>query len=156
MRIRPRVRGRVRLALLVPVVVAIVLGILGMHGFDTHGVNMHGAIEHTETGTPVTSVMPGHDPLAAERGDAHSTAHPGTGAAGHASGEAVGMSGLVMLCVAMLTGAAAALLSLLVRRSRLPKVWAVLQPAGRVRPEPLVLRVGTGPPSAWRFSVIRC
>jgi hypothetical protein len=155
MRIRLRTRGRVRPALLVPAVVAIVLGILGMHGFDTHGVNMHGAMLHAETGTSAASVMPGHDPLAAERGDAHSTARPGTSAT--ASGEAVGMSGLVMLCAAMLAGAAAALLSLLVRRSRLPKVWALLQPAGRVwRPEPLVLRVGTGPPSAWRFSVIRC
>jgi hypothetical protein len=146
----------VRPALLVPAVVAIVLGILGMHGFDTHGVTMHGAMAHAEAGTSAASVMPGHDPLAAERGDAHSTAHPGTSATGHAGGEAVGMSGLVMLCVAMLAGAAAALLSRLVRRSRLPKVWAVQQPAGRVSPEPLVLRVGTGPPSAWSYSVIRC
>jgi hypothetical protein len=156
-RSRPRTPGRVRPALLVPAVVAIVLGILGMHGFDTHGVNLHGTMAHTEAGTSAASVMPDHDPVAAERGDAHSTAHPGTSAAGPVSGEAVGMTGLVMLCVAMLAGAAAALLALLVRRSRLPKVWALLQPAGRVwRPEPLVLRVGTGPPSAWRFSVIRC
>ena len=64
---------------------------------------------------------------------------------------------MVMLCAAMLAGAAVALLALLVRRGRLPKVWAVLQRAGRAwRPEPRVLRVGTGPPSVWRFSVIRC
>ena len=57
----------------------------------------------------------------------------------------------------LLAGAAVALLVVLVRRGRLPKVWAVLEPAGRVRPVvPAVLRVGAGPPAVWRFSVIRC
>ena len=159
--IRPRTPVRVRPGWLAPAVVAIVLGILGMHGVDAHGVNMHGAMAHAEAAaTSLVSVMPGHDPVAVEHGGAYSTAHTGMTADDHGSGDAGGMSGMsgtVMLCVAMLAGAAAAMLGLLVRRGRLPRVWAVLKSAGRLwRPKACVLRVGTGPPSVWRFSVIRC
>lgn len=154
-----------RPGLLAPVVVAIVLGILGMHGLDAHGVHlshvtMPGAMVHAEAATSSAAVMPDHGPVAAEHGDAHETARVETGAAGHASGDigdVEAMGGMVMLCAAMLAGAAAALLAFLVRRGRLPRVWAVLQRAGRAwRPEPRVVRAGTGPPSVWRFSVIRC
>ena len=152
----PRMLGRVRPALLAPAVVAIVLGILGMHGIDAHGVTMHGAVAHAEAATSM--VMPVHDPDPVEGGEAHSTPHPETSAAGHNSGDAGGMGGMGMLCVAMLAGAAAALLAFLVRRGSRPKVWAVLKPARRGwhPAPPHMWRIGTGPPSVWRFSVIRC
>ena len=152
----PRTPGRVRTALLAPAVVAIVLGILGMHGIDAHGVTMHGAVAHAEAATSM--VMPVHDPDSVEGGEAHSTPHLETSAAGHNSGDAGGMGGMGMLCVAMLAGAAAALLAVLVRRGSRPKVWAVLKPARRGwhPAPPHVWRIGTGPPSVWRFSVIRC
>lgn len=154
--LRPRTLLRVRPGLLAPAVVVIVLGILGMHGVDPHAVNMHGTAAHDEAATPSSSVMLGHEPVAAARDDAHSTTHSATSSAGQSSGDAGGMSIMMMVCVAILAGAAT-LLVLLVRRGRLPKVWAVLQPARRVwRPDTRVLRVGTGPPSVWRFSVIRC
>lgn len=156
----PRTPGRVRPALLAPAVVAIVLGILGMHGIDAHGVTMHGAVAHAEAApsTATSMGMPVHDPDSVEGGGAHSTPHPETSAAGHNSGDAGGMGGMGMLCVAMLAGAAAALLAFLVRRGSRPKVWAVLKPARRGwhPAPPHVWRIGTGPPSVWRFSVIRC
>lgn len=164
-RVRPRVAGRVRPGLLAPVVVAIVLGILGMHGLDAPGVHLShvttpSAMMLAEATTSSAAVMPDHGPVAAGHGDVHSTARGGKGAAGHASGEigdVGGMGGMMMLCAAMLVGAAAALLAFLVRRGRQRRVWAVLQRAGRAwRPEPRVVRAGTGPPSVWRFSVIRC
>ena len=154
---RPRTPIRVRPGLLAPVVVTIVLGILGMHGVDAHGVNMHGAMAHAAAATSSRSVMPVHGPVAAAGEDQHATSHSERGVAGQSSSDAGGTGGMVMLCVAMLAGAAAAVLGLLVRRGRLPKVWAVLQLAQRSgRTMSHVLRVGTGPPSVWRFSVIRC
>ena len=154
-RTRPRTPVRVRPALLAPAVVAIVLGVLGMHGVDAHGVNMHGTMTHAEAATSTVTAV--HDPGAVQHGGAHSTPHSETSATGHSSGDAGGMGGTVMLCVAMLAGAAATLLALLVRRGRRPKVWAVLQPPRRGwHPAPHTWRLGTGPPSVWRFSVIRC
>lgn len=163
MRIRLRAPDRARPALLASAVVAIVLGILGMHGVDAHGVSVHGAMSRadaaTSSVTSSASLMPVHGAVGLERGDVHPTAHPGMSAAIDASpdlGVMDGMGGMVMLCVAMLAGAAA-LLGLLVHRGRPTKVWAVLQQAGPGwNPQRRVLRVGTGPPSVWRFSVIRC
>ena len=156
LRTRPRTRVRLRPALLAPAVVAIVLGVLGMHGVDAHGVNMHGTMTNAEAATSTVTAV--HDPGTVERGGAHSTApHSETSATTHNSGDASGMGGTVMLCVAMLAGAAATLLALLARRGSRPKLWAVLQTARRMwRPAPHVWRIGTGPPSLWRFSVIRC
>lgn len=163
-RTRPLRGGRVRPALLAPVVVAIVLGILGMHGIDAHGVNSHGSMTHPDAANPATAVMADHKHVAVHSADAPSGGNTSSGdVAGHPSGHVAGtegmgdVGGMVMLCVAMLAGAALALLTLLVRRGRLPDVWPVLGPAGRVRtPVLAVLRVGTGPPVVWRFSVIRC
>jgi hypothetical protein len=161
----PRVRllpgGRVRPWLLAPVVVAIVLGILGMHGTSTHGADLHGSLTSAASVPPATVVMAGHEPAAVDGTVTHAAGHVApAGAAGHPAGHAEGTSGvggMVMMCVAMLAGAAVALLTLLVRRGRLPAVWAVLLPAGRSRVAvPAVLRLGTGPPAVWRFSVIRC
>lgn len=155
LRPQPRIPVRVRPRQLAPAVVAIVLGILGMHGLDAHGVNMRGTMTHAEAATPTVTAV--HDPGTVGRGDAHSTPHLETSATSHNGGDAGGMGGMVMLCVAMLAGAAGALLALFVRRGRLPTVWAVLQPAQRLwRPKACALRAGAGPPNVWRFSVIRC
>ena len=155
LRTRPQTPVRVRPGLLAPAVVAIVVSILGMHGVDAHGATMHGTMTHAEAAT--STVVAVHDDGTVERADAHSTPHSETSATDHNSGDAGGMGSMVMLCVAMLAGAAATLLALLVRRGRRPKVWAVLQPARRGwHPAPHVWRIGTGPPSVWRFSVIRC
>lgn len=165
-RIRPRSGGWTRPALLAPVVVAVVLGILGMHGIGVHGVNLHGPTTHAaHPASPTAPVMAGQD-TTADVGAAVTSNH------GHAAGEATsiasdqpdGQTGgtndrgeMAMFCVAMLAGAAAALLAVLVRCGRLPQLWAVLPPAGRVQPlELAVLRVGAGPPPVWRFSVMRC
>lgn len=158
-RIRLLLGGRPRPVVLAPVVVALVLGILGMHGIDAHGVNLHGPVTHADTATPTGAVMAGHAP-SVSAAVASNDAHP-AGEATHASSrsddQTGGTGGSVMLCVAMLAGVAVALLTLLVRRGRLPQVWADLDPAGRLRVVvPAVLRVGTGPPAVWRFSVIRC
>lgn len=156
LRVGPLLGGRVRPGLLAPVVVAIVLGILGMHGIDAHGVNLHGSTTRAAA-APATAVMADHGPVAVDSHHALSAGTPSSDAPGHPAGHAGGTGGVVMLCVAMLAGAALALLTLLVRRGRLPKVWAILDPAGRARTAvPAVVRVGTGPPAVWRFSVIRC
>jgi hypothetical protein len=153
----------VRPGLLAPVVVAIVLGILGMHGIDAHGVHRHGTLADARAATPSAPVEAAHASVGPDHGDAHLPGRSGTDASVHAGGDPSdaagmgGMGGMVMLCGAMLAGAAIALLAGLVRRGRLPKVWAVLEAAGRPRAVvPAVLRAGTGPPAVWRFSVIRC
>lgn len=159
-RVRPLFGGRVRPGLLAPVVAAIVLGILGMHGIDAHGVHRHGALADARAAAPSAPVERVHASVALEHGAAHLPGRPGTDAsapAGGDAGDASGMGGMVMLCGAMLAGAAIALLAVLVRRGRLPRVWAVLHAAARPRAVlPAVLRTGTGPPAVWRFSVIRC
>jgi hypothetical protein len=158
-RIRLLLGSRVLPGFLAPVVVAIVLGILGMHGIDAHGVNLHGPVTHAASATPTAPVAAGHDPAAVRvaSNDAHSAGQATRHASSQSDDQTGGLGGSVMLCVAMLAGAAVALLAVLVRRGRLPKVWALLDPAGRLRAVvPAVLRVGTGPPAVWRFSVIRC
>lgn len=161
-RTRPRTWGRVRPGLLVPGVVAIVLGILAMHGVGAHGLNIHGATvpgatASAEAATASLAVMPPHEPAAATHGNARPPAHPGMSPTAHSSGDRGGMSGMVMLCVAMLAGAATALLAFLVHRGRPSRIWAVVALARREwRPATRVLCVGTGPPHVWRFSVIRC
>ena len=154
-----------RPGLLAPVVVAIVLGILGMHGIDAHGVNLQSPMTHAaHAATPTAPVMAGHDPATpgptVTSDDVHSAGEVTSSRSSESDGPTNGtggMGGMVMLCVAMLAGATAALLAVLVRRGRLPRVWAVLKSPGRMRPVvPAVLRIGTGPPAVWRFSVIRC
>lgn len=167
-RLQPLLGARVRPGPLAPVVVAIVLGILGMHGISAHGTDRHGSVTRAATATPAAAVVPDHRSGAAHGTDAHSVGNAsgsdaagsdaaGSDAAGRPAGHAEGTGGMVMMCVAMLAGAAVALLTLLVRRARLPEAWASLGPAGRLRVAvPAVLRVGAGPPVVWRFSVIRC
>jgi hypothetical protein len=156
-RLRPLSGGRVRPGLLAPVVVAIVLGILGMHGIDAHGVHRHGALADARAATPPVAVGTAHASVAPDHGDAHLPSRSGADAVIAAvgdPGDVGGTGGMVMLCVAMLAGAAAVLLAVL---GRPPRAWAVVQRARGVWPAaPPALRIGTGPPHVWRFSVIRC
>lgn len=130
-------------------VLAIVLGIFGMHALSLHGTT------HAEPSPRVATALTGS--MAADAVTEHGPHQSGasddtddTGGTGH------GMGDMVMLCVAMLT-AAATLLALLVLVRRVPRLWAVLRPAAaRFRPTSWLNPTGTGPPPVWQFSVIRC
>ena len=144
-------RSRSRPTLLTLAVIAVALGILGMHGLGAHGV------------TPGVAAPPGiAAPVAAHGVEDASGAHAGhVRHVGHERPSPVehedGSSGMLMLCVAMLAGSAAALVVALVARARPTRPWAVLAPAPPPwLPRRLVLEIGTGPPSVWSFSVIRC
>jgi hypothetical protein len=164
-RTRAHLRGQVHPGLMSTMVVAVVLGILGMHGFDPHGVTGHSSHTGPTASTTHTSHA-GHAasfmgeaamatsvhlslPATAERAVA-SAFEPGD-----ASGTG-GMDAMVMLCVAMLAGAAAGLLVLALRRGALARVRRFDLLLGGAQGVPTPLRVGTGPPALWRFSVIRC
>ena len=160
---RPTTRAGLRAsALLVPAVLAVVLGILGMHGLSTHG-----ATAATAVGAPLVDAAPaaaaedatGH-PIdhAAGHPTGHSSVHPTSHSSGHADQHGHGgAESAAMLCVAMLVGAAAAVVTLLVRRSWPAPTRAAQAPWARLsHPRPARLRIGTGPPVAWRFSVVRC
>lgn len=135
-------------AALAALVAALVVGILGMHALTLHGPSSeayaaapiaahgdHAATVHAATQEPATS-------------------GPAGSAAGYGSGQHA--DHLLMLCAAMLAVAALLLLARLLVRSVRPVrlVGAFESPA----PTPAVrwwVRA-TGPPPAWRFSVIRC
>lgn len=149
--------GRVVPRLLVMLVVAIVLGILGMHAISAHGVTSeasHGAHASLsgDTSEPGGGLVlgPGADPIAAGTG--------GGSEEGHDMGRGMGgMGGLAMLCVAMLAATASALLLALGAR-RTPRFWAILSAAAttNTRLRWVTFALGTGPPPVWEFSVIRC
>lgn len=146
---RPTTRAGLRAsALLVPAVLAVVLGILGMHGLSTHGATA--AAAEDATGHPIDHAA-GHP-------TGHSSVHPTSHSSGHADQHGHGgAESAAMLCVAMLVGAAAAVVTLLVRRSWPAPTRAAQAPWARLsHPRPARLRIGTGPPVAWRFSVVRC
>ena len=145
-------RSRSRPTLLTLAVLAVALGILGMHGLGAHGVTpgvgapaaitVPVAAHGVEDASVTSGGHAGHRPSPVE----HSPADHGDDA-----------HGTLMWCVAMLAAAAAALIAARVARTRRTRPWAVLAPAPLPRlPRPFVLRVGTGPPSVWSFSVIRC
>lgn len=62
---------------------------------------------------------------------------------------------MVMLCVAMLSVAAGALLLVLLALRRRPRLREH-RPARTALLRPLTARLGTGPPPVWEFSVVRC
>lgn len=65
------------------------------------------------------------------------------------------MGDMLMLCLAVLTVAAGALLALLALRGLCRRIRGFLPP-GRFDLRPVLARVRSGPPPVWRFSVIRC
>ena len=151
-----------RLVLLGAVLV-IVLGILGMHALSHPGTAREPApTVATASATDMTGAMSAdaghpharHQAEAARRSapahDTHGTGRGDAGGTGHSLGD------MVMLCVAMLA-AAATLLALLAFLRRVPRLWAVLRPAvTHFCPTSWLAPMGTGPPSVWQFSVIRC
>lgn len=137
-----RFPGRGALAALV---VALVVGILGMHALASHGAPA--APTALAAGASHTS----HDHLA---GGSHSPTAAGT-SIGADSGSRHDMASMAMLCVVMLAAAALTLLVLLVAGVLRPLLPAAFQPAV-VRERALQWVRVAGPPHEWQFSVIRC
>lgn len=122
--------GRTALAGLV---VALVVGILGMHGLASHGTHA--------------------DPAAVSDTMSMRSAEPHT--ANAATGTATDdLAGLVMLCGVMLAAALTLLALLAVGFFRPLRPAAFLPAAARERTVQWVR--GAGPPSVWQFSVSRC
>ncbi len=124
-------------------VAVVVLGIIGMHAIGLHGS------QHADPGglaaPSAMSAMPlmaGHDAIAAP------AALVSPLDLGH------GMAGMVMLCIAVLVGAALARMLIRSQRgSRVPlreRVMTSRRAARRTDARQ------TGPPLVWAFSVIRC
>jgi len=137
--------------LLAAAVVSIVLGIVGMHALNTHGV-----LSNTDHAT-MTSPMTGTQ---ADMSAGPATSHPAGVTATVSTtvpdgGNGHNMGSMVMLCLAMLAATAGALLLLTVGLRRMPRVWAHLPTAPTTVTRWVTARLGTGPPSVWRFSVIR-
>ena len=154
------------LLVLPPVVVAVVVGILGMHVLSgSHAMPMGtgGAATHASmaveiapapdlervTGSPRTDSVRTLLPAPGYPGPTSSMVRGVGGAAGH------GMGSMMMLCVAMLLRAGATLLALFAFRRR-PRMWAHLSAAASRSIAPPAGRPSTGPPPAWEFSVVRC
>lgn len=132
--------ARLVTAALGAVVVAIVVGIVGMHALSLDAVPSGG--DHAAHAAHAGTVSMADHPLQ------ETEVGPVTGS-GH------GLHHAAMTCVFMLAAAGALLLVLLVLR-RVPRSWVRSAPAVRSPRRPPLLRVGTGPPPVWEFSVIRC
>lgn len=146
-------------------VLAIVFGVLFMHGLSFHGTAHAGA---PEVGTVTHSTPPDLIPAHAEHpsGDAGTPAalespsaetSPVVSAATPDSGGGAGhtLRDMAMLCLATLV-AAAILLAMIRCLRRVPRMWAVLHVVVRHLPYRGLMPRGTGPPYTWQFSVIRC
>lgn len=145
-----------RPGLLTLLIAALVAGIFGMHGLVA-GVGCSA----TESSVPA--------------GDRATASSPGMAAMGHASAATgpmtvkdapsltaspvhagcLDMGGMLMLCIAVLTAAAGALLALLALR-RLKCAWLRAPRLDGTIVRRLLDYIGAGPPPAWEFSVIRC
>lgn len=120
------------------VVVAIVVGILGMHALgSSHAMAMHGASHSEAAGAVPVDATVGPTVVGSDDGPGH-----GTGT-------------MMMLCGSMLASAGALLLALFAWR-RPPRVWARLRSYALGAAPPTARIWGTGPPPVWEFSVIRC
>lgn len=139
--------GRALPALLAAAVAAVVLGILGMHALNLHGTTTMSSM----AGTTGHHEVPGTSEAAELE-----LAPVGGAVAGEPAQPGHGMGDMVMLCAAMLAVAGLALLTLLLLH-RVPRSswslarWRLVSLRG-----PVPARTGSGPPSVWAFSVIRC
>ena len=133
--------------LLVAVLFVVLAGVLGMHGWGSHGVAGAG---HTTSGhhSGVTA-EPEHRgvTIALTVGDGRATAAPAPTGSRHSSG-----MGLTDLCVAVLSGLGFVVLLLL--RSRRP-LAAALMPTLRPWHSPTLRGRDRDPPSLARLSVLR-
>lgn len=129
--------------------VAITAGLFGMHVLAHHGA----------THEPIARADSALMSMSADAGDAHATATSpdrDAMAGGGAHGTGHGLAGMVMMCVAVLA-AAITLLGLLVLVRVGLRWWALPRlTLTRLRPVRWNPPAGTGPPPAWRFSVVRC
>lgn len=159
-----RPSGRTALAGLV---VALVVGILGMHALASHGTPAAPAAASSAMSMPgMTGMTAVHD-AAMPSGDLHAARphhasaaqlsdHSSAGSSpGAGSGSGHGMAGMVMLCVVMLAAAGLTLLAVLAAGLFRPLLPVAFMPAA-VRARALQWVRGTGPPHEWQFSVIRC
>lgn len=159
-----RPSGRTALAGLV---VALVVGILGMHALASHGTPAAPAAASSAMSmTGMTGMTAVHD-AAMPSGDLHAARahhasaaqlsdHASAGSSpGAGSGSGHGMAGMVMLCVVMLAAAGLTLLAVLAAGLFRPLLPVAFMPAA-VRARALQWVRGTGPPHEWQFSVIRC
>jgi hypothetical protein len=131
----------------------VVLGILGMHAIGLHG-SQH-ADSRALAAPPAMLVMNGEGPISAshEQGGAAVMDHDRGAAVASPLDLGHGMTGMAMLCIAVLVGAAALMLIRSQRGSR-PPLRERLMTSMRVARRTLARQ--TGPPTAWAFSVIRC
>jgi len=138
---RARSAGLVRLG----AVLALVFGIFAMHAMSDSTRPEAGA-GHGSAHAVHSSGVIGH----------HLDQLQGGGGTADAGGSGHTMTEMVMLCGAMIAGVTT-LLTLLARLRRVPRLWAVLRAAPvSVRSIPWLTPTGTGPPTVWQFSVIRC
>jgi hypothetical protein len=144
--------GRLPPVLWAGVVVALVLGIVGMHTLNTHGL-MGGTDHATMTTAPDSGRDMSGDMTATHGGVAGAPAATMDGSEG-GTGDVLGH--MLMLCVAMLTVAAGALLLALLALRRHPHLWAQLPTAPTTVTRWVSARLGVGPPPVWEFSVVRC
>lgn len=144
-------------------VVAIVLGILGMHALVTHGVmagethdlsGMSGAdaMSDMALSDTATSGAARTDPAMFHTAMAGSV--PAVAVAG--GGDHHDMGTMVMLCVAMLAAGAGFFLLIGLALRRCPRPWPLFRATELRGPPSFTWRLGTGPPPVWQFSVIRC
>ncbi len=148
-RIAARLTSRTALTGLV---VALVVGILGMHALASHGA----PADRAAASSAMTSMTSGGMSTSAHEAvmsssDAHDPhAVTDDGSSGH------GMANMLMLCVVILAAAALTLLALLATAGFLrPLLPDAFQPAA-VRERAVQWVRGSGPPLVWQFSVIRC
>ena len=141
--------------LLAAAVAPFVLGIVGMHALNAHGV-MSNTDRSTMAG-PLTA------PMAGEHGDTSTgpVTSPTVGAhagmpAGPGSVDGHSLGSMVMLCLTMLAATAGALLLVLLGLRRRPRAWAHRLTAPTTVTRWVAARLGAGPLSVWQFSVIRC
>ena len=151
-------RATAQPGLLAVFVVALVLGILGMHALSSHA-SASAADLGAHTAMSGTGSQPGGVAAAvAAEGPASGAVvervatSDAAGSAQH--GEHHG-AGMVMLCAAMLAATAAATLLLILGLRRTPRLWAILR-ARSTTTRSSTSRPGSGPPPVWQFSVIRC
>lgn len=150
-----------RIALLPACLVAIIVGILGMHVFNQHGAMPdRNTVHHAADAVTAERLTAQADAAAAAGPASHDETTtlltPDTSAVPRVNDSGRSTSDMVMLCAAMLLGVAGSVLLAV----RLRRIFAgVGLDVGRLRPVIASLipaRVGTGPPYLWEFSVIRC
>ena len=139
-------------ALLAAAVVSIVLGIVGMHALNIHGVLS--TTDHATMTSPMTGAQGDMSSGQATSDPAGVTATVSTSVPDGGNGHTMGS--VVMLCLAMLAATAGALLLLTFGLRRMPRVWAHLPAARTTVTRWVTARLGAGPPPVWEFSVIRC